>query len=565
MPPRMRAPIIDSRFTLRGALGRRTDRFRRYLSWALVSVLFRHPRIFTADAERPFVTALLVENDRIQAIGEYAELTAAHSPDQIVELPGALVMPGMHDAHIHTAGVARALADIDLREARSLADALERIRAHAEALPAGSWIFGGRWDTNKWDDVTQPTAADLDTVSGDHPVALSSIDGHTMWANSLALQAVGIDASWPDPPGGMAVRDAHGNPTGILRETAQESIEGIECGPDGGDLRAPLLAAQEHFLSVGLTSVTDLNGEDARAAYLAIKDAGELKIRVTKGIPMEALHLAIAEDRHTGDGDEWFRVGPVKLFSDGALGSRSSHMSRGFADDTSNFGMPVLTHEQLYAAAHAAVTAGIAVATHAIGDQANHIVLDVYEQIRRDTGTTLPLSIEHTQFLQPGDVARLREWDVTASMQPTHCTSDIDLVRALLPDHDLVAYGWRSVLDAGAELAFGSDAPVEEANPFHGIHAAVTRQRGDGSPEGGFQPAERISVAEAIAAYTTGPATLTGTAADKGSLTPGRLADFIAVDTDITDPAILADEPLRIRNAQVLQAVVGGETRWQHG
>lgn len=520
--------------------------------------------MFTGAADQRFVTGLLVENGRITAIGDSVELAATHHPSDVVDLPGALVLPGMHDAHIHTAGLARSLAAVDLRDARSLPDALDRVARHAASLPPGSWIFGGRWDSNKWDKPVQPTSVDLDNVSGDHPIALSSIDGHTMWANSEAMRRAGIDAGWPDPPGGMAVRDRHGNPTGILRESAQDPIGEIAAGPEAGDLGEMLLAAQTLLLSVGLTTVTDLNGEEALAAYLALHQAGELAIRVVKGIPIEALQAAIAEGRHTGDGDDWLRTGPVKLFSDGALGSRTCHMSRGFADDTSNFGMAVLTAQELYDAAHAAVTAGIAVATHAIGDQANHVVLDVYERIRRDTGTTLPLSIEHTQFLQPGDVARLRQWDVTASMQPTHCTSDIDLVRALLPDHDLVAYGWRSVLDSGADLAFGSDAPVEEANPFHGIHAAVTRQRADNTPEGGFQPGERVTVAEAIAGYTTGPAKLTGTADRKGTLTPGMFADFIAVDTDITDPQVLAEAPVRIRDTRVLQTVVGGETRWRH-
>jgi predicted amidohydrolase YtcJ len=527
-----------------------------------VSTLFRHPRIYTGSAEQPFVSGLVVEGDRIIAAGSHGDLAAGHAPHAIIDLPGALVLPGLHDAHIHTAGVARALAAVDLRDARSLTEALETVRGYVEGLPSGAWVFGGRWDTNKWQQPVLPTAADLDAVSGDHPVALSSIDGHTVWANSAALRAAGIDAAWPDPPGGMAVRDTAGNPTGILRETAQDPIGEIAAGPAQGDLRGPLLAAQEHFLSVGLTSVTDLNGEETRAAYLAIKEAGELNIRVTKGIPMEALQTAIAERRRSGDGDDWFRVGPVKFFSDGALGSRTAYMSRGFADNRANRGMAVMTHEQLYAAARAAVEAGIAVATHAIGDQANHVELNVYEQLRRDPGTTLPLSIEHAQFLQPADLPRLHQLSVTASMQPTHCTSDIDLVTALLPDHDVIRYGWRSVLDSGAQLAFGSDAPVEEANPFHGIHAAVTRQRADGSPVGGFQPTERITVAEAIAAYTTGPAKLTGAADDKGALTAGRLADFIVVDTDITDPQLLADDPLRIREALVLQTVVGGEARW---
>nr|WP_281358848.1 amidohydrolase [Flexivirga aerilata] len=476
-------------------------------------------------------------------------------------MPGELVLPGMHDAHIHTAAVARSLVGLDLRAATSLADALALVRAHVDTMPDGAWIFGGRWDSNKWQVPVQPTAADLDQVSNGHPIALSSIDGHTMWANTEALRLAGITADWADPPGGEAVRDADGNPTGILREEAQGPIESLYEGPASGDLASLLLLAQDELLSVGLTSVTDLNGEDARAAYLRLKAEGNLKIRVTKGIPRDSLAAAIAEGRRSGIGDDWMRVGAVKLFSDGALGSRTSHMSRDFHGYPGNHGMPVMTTAQLYDAARTAVDAGIAVATHAIGDQANHLVLDVYERIRAETGTRLPLSIEHTQFLQPADVERLVRLGVTASMQPTHCTSDIALVDALLPDTDLVAYGWRSLIDAGAMVAFGSDAPVEEANPFFGLHAAVTRQRPDGTPDGGWRPDERIAIDEAIAAYTSGSARLAGDFDRKGRITPGRLADFIAVDTDITGDAVATD-PGRIRDTRVLQTVVGGRTRW---
>ncbi|WP_265442754.1 amidohydrolase [Flexivirga meconopsidis] len=526
--------------------------------------LFRHPRIHTGDSHRPLVTGLLVTDGVITEAGDADQLAATHTRLQVVDLPGALVLPGMHDAHIHTAALARSLVSVDLRPARSLAEALELVRAHVRTMPEGAWVFGGRWDSNKWERAVQPTAADLDTVSDGHPIALSSIDGHTMWANSAALRLAGINADYRDPAGGHVVRDADGVPTGILREEAQGPIDSLSESPASGELASLLVLAQDQLLSVGLTSVTDLNGEDARAAYLQLKANGDLKIRVNKGIPRESLAAAISEGRRTGVGDDWMRVGPVKLFSDGALGSRTSHMGKDFHGDPGNRGIAVMTTDQLYDAARTAVDAGIAVATHAIGDQANHLVLDVYERLRAETGTRLPLSIEHTQFLQPPDVERLVRLGVTASMQPTHCTSDIDLVNALLPDHELVAYGWRTLLDAGAMLAFGSDAPVEEANPFFGLHAAVTRQRPDGSPTGGWQPDERIRVDEAIAAYTSGSARLAGDFDRKGRLTPGRLADFIAVDTDITGDAVAA-EPGRIRDTGVLQTVVGGEVRWSAG
>ncbi|WP_246104657.1 amidohydrolase [Rudaeicoccus suwonensis] len=527
-----------------------------------MTVLYRHSRIYTGDPQRPYATGLLADDDVILAIGDFESLAVQHREATVVELGGALVLPGMHDAHIHTASLARELAALDLRRVTTLEQALQHVQQYAETIPSGAWIMGGRWDSNKWTPPGQPTRHDLDRVSGDHPVALASIDGHTMWVNTAALSAVGITFDTPDPAGGVIARDDQGSPTGILREAACEAVERVYASPVSGDLADQLAAAQEHLLSVGLTSVTDLDGEDARAAYLRMKSDGWLNIRVTKGIPVTHLDAAIAEGRRSGDGDDWLRVGPVKLFSDGALGSHTCHMSHGFRGDESNHGMPVLSHEQVLAYARRATDAGIAVATHAIGDQAAHTVLGAYEQLRAETGTSMTLSIEHSQFLQPDDVHRMAQLGVTASMQPTHCTSDITLCEAMLPDSPLVAYGWRTLLDAGVAVAFGSDAPVEDPNPFFGLHAAVTRQRFDGTPAGGWQPHERVTINEAIAAHTAGSARLTGDFTRKGRLTAGRLADFIAIDTDITDPELIADEPLRIRTAQVLQTVVGGETRW---
>ena len=525
-----------------------------------MSTLFRHPRIYTGDATEPFVTGLLVEGEHIVASGDADRLRALHSGIETVELTGPLVLPGMNDAHIHTAAVARALVAVDLRPATTLADALTILRGHLDRVPLGGWLLGGRWDSNKWERPVQPTAADLDSATGDVPAALDSIDGHTLWVNSAALRLAGITAQTPDPPGGQIVRDSAGNPTGILRESAAGLIEHAATDATE-DLPALLRGGQEHLLSVGLTSVTDLNGEDARTAYLALKAEGDLKLRVTKGIPVNALPTAIEQGRRTGDGDDWMRVGPVKLFSDGALGSRTCHMSSPFHGDPGNVGMPVMSVPEMYDAALRAVRSGIAVATHAIGDQANHLVIDVYERLRHETGTRLPLSIEHTQFVQPRDVARLLQFGITASMQPTHCTSDIDLVTTLLPDHELIAYGWRTLLDAGVPVAFGSDAPVEEADPFLGLYAAVSRQRIDETPSGGWQPSERISIREAIAAYTAGSATLSGDGGRKGRLVPGQLADLISVDTDLTASETVQN-PSRIRDTKVLTTVVGGRIRW---
>ena len=527
-----------------------------------MNVLYRHPRIWTGDPLHPWATGLLVEGEHLAAVGDATTLQEQRAGARVVDLPGAVVVPGLHDAHIHTANLARDLVSVDLRTATSLDDALAMMHKHVAAAPVGIWLFGGRWDANKWSGRAVPDRHALDRVTGDHPVALPSIDGHTVWANSMALKLVGITRDTPDPVGGRIERDGSGEPTGILREQAGEPLRAIQASDASGALEPLLLHCQEALLSVGLTSVTDIDGEDARTAYLSMRESGRLQLRVTKAIPMVALDQAIAEGRRTGQGDDWMRVGPVKLFSDGALGSHTSHMSHEFLGDAGNHGMARLSSDEIAELAGKAVAAGIGVATHAIGDQANATVLDGYERVLAATGTGLRLRIEHTQHLQPADVERIARLGVIASMQPTHCNSDIDLVDELLSGQDLVSYGWKTLLDAGAVLAFGSDSPVEEPDPFHGLYAAVTRQRVDGTPEGGWQPHERLTMAEALHAHTVGSAYAAGDEGRKGMLKPGMLADFVAVDTDILDEQLLAHEPVRVHDAQALATVVGGEVRF---
>jgi len=516
--------------------------------------IFRNARIYTGDPSQPVVSALAVQGERLIAVGDESSVRETITgPVDLVDLDGACVLPGLYDAHIHTASLARDLTSLDLRGAGSLPDALQRIADFVPRLTTGVWLTGGRWDSNRWDVPVQPNRQALDSVCADRPADLASIDGHTHWVNTAALRAAGIDRSTPDPIGGEIVRDADGEPTGILREAATGLLGGMAAASDPRDLADRLLDAQELLLSVGLTSVHDIDGEDCRAAYVKIREAGKLKIRVHKAIPATALELAIDEGRRTGDGDGWFRTGPVKLFSDGALGSHTCHMSDAFPDGS--HGMAVTPYEDLVRLVERANSAGIAVATHAIGDRAATLVLDAYQHA---ASGGLRNRFEHAQHLQWADIRRMARLGVVASMQPTHCTSDIDLVQELLGDRDIASYAWRSILDADVALAFGSDAPVEEPNPFYGIHAAVTRMRRDGTPAGGFQPEQRISVGEAISAFTLGSAYAAGEDQDKGSLTVGRLADFIAVDTDPYEC-----RPSELPHTNVITSVVGGEVRWQ--
>ncbi|GAB2776447.1 amidohydrolase [Terrabacter koreensis] len=523
--------------------------------------LFRHDRIWTGSRESPWTDALLVEDGRIVAIGADARDAAGGSGGSsgsggsggstTVDLPGAVVMPGLHDAHIHTEWLSRDLSSVDLREARSLDETLELIRAHAAGLPDGVWLHSGRWNHNRWTTPVQPDRHALDTVTGGRVAALASVDGHTIWANSLALQRAGITRDTPDPVGGEIVRDSSGEPTGILREKAQELLDAIPR--EETPLRPWLERCQEWLLSVGLTSITDIDGEDARAAYADLHADGALRLRVTKCTRDPDLELAISEGRRSGQGDDVFRVGPVKFFSDGALGSHTAHMTEPFIGHE-GCGIAAMPYEVLLERTLLAARSGLDVITHAIGDEANRLVLDSFEAVRAE-GLERLLRIEHAQHVLPVDIPRFRALDVVASMQPSHCTADLELADEIIGPRRLASYAWRSFLDAGVRLAFGSDAPVEDPNPFYGLHAAVTRQRADGHPAGGWRPDERITLAEAVHAHTVVAHESVGRS-DVGRLVPGQLADLIAVDRDVW--ALEESAPARIRDTEVLQTWVGG-------
>lgn len=526
----------------------------------MVTTLFRHPNIRTLAPGAVPVTAIAVEDGVIRALGDYRELAEqAPGGTATVELPGTAVLPGFHDAHIHAGNLAREREALDLRGADSLETAQQRIVAYATAHPDAEWIFGGRWDSNAWRVPIQPTRADLDAACPDRPAALPSVDGHTIWANSRALAAVGIDRHTPDPVGGVIVRDEHGEPSGIFREAATAVFDTLRHSPLSGNLDEQLARTQQHLLSLGLTSITDIDGEDVRDALLRLHDQQLLQIRVNKAIPLTHLDAAIAAGRYTGQGDDLLSCGPVKIFSDGALGSHTAHMSEDFAGEPGNRGIEIVPGDVLRETVRRATAAGIAVATHAIGDRANHLILNVYAELSAETAARgLRHRVEHAQHLLPGDVARFAELGVVASLQPTHCTSDIPLSTSLLAGRTLANYAWRSLLNTGAIVAFGSDAPVEDPNPFFGVHAAVTRQTPDGHPAGGWEPEERLSVTEALRAYTEAPARAAGREDRLGRIAPGQLADLIAVDVD---PVTI--DPAKLRGVRVLQTIVGGVSRYE--
>ncbi len=554
--------------------------------------LFTNARVHTFDPAHPQAQAILTDGETIVAVGDHEQLagtaTGTNTPltrDDIVDLDGAVVIPGFVDAHIHAMSCADALAQVDLRATRSQAQAVEAIRTYAASLPVGMWVSGGHWDCNRWVEAAQPDRALLDAAVPDRPVAVWSIDYHTLWCNGAALAAAGIDDTTPDPRGGQIVRGAAGRATGILREDAATIVERQLPRPPR-DIEADRMAsAQRNWLAEGLTGVHDIDGEYSREAWLALRERGDLDMRVVKYLRLEELDWAIDSGWKTGGGDAWFHHGGLKLFSDGALGSQSSYMSQPYPHapgDEPRRGMQIATEDVLVAQIEGALAHDIGTAVHAIGDQANHHVLSAYARTSAANaaaearlGHPLRRRIEHAQFVQPADVARFAALGIVASMQPRHCISDLHLLRTLQPDPQLAAYAWADLAAAGAPLAFGSDGPVEPSTPFAAIYAAMTRADIDGDPATAFQPWRRISAYRAIEAHTSGAAFAAGREAHTGRLSAGMEADFIAIDTDPLRAAglnsqtgVYADEDARfahalaIRDTRVQHTVVGGALRY---
>ena len=518
----------------------------------MVETLFTHPRILVPGGS---AEAVLVRDGDIVAVGARTELREAFAGAPEVPLPGAAVVAGFHDAHVHTGSVARDLASVELRGSASVAEAIERLGAHLRLRPGTGWVTGGYWDANEWP-TGIPTRHELERLCPDRPIALASLDGHSVWMNTIGLRRAGIDASTPDPVGGVILRESDGRePAGVLRESACDAVRELAERELDPELPELLAQVQQRFLALGITQVTDLDERATRMGFERMRADGTLRLRVHKGVPQADLEQALAERWRTGSGDRWITQGPVKLFADGALGSHSAHMGSDFADDPGNAGIEVLPAGELDELVRRANAAGIAVATHAIGDRANRQVLDAYERhadLTRSAG--LRNRIEHAQHIDPVDLPRFAELGVVASLQPTHCTTDFALAGRRIGGRRLANYAWRALLDLGARVAFGSDTPIEPANPMYGVHAAVTRKNREGEPTGGFEPGQRVSVGEALSLYSAGAAYAAGIERRVGRIAEGQYADFVALDTDP-----YTAEPDRLWEIGVAATIVDGE------
>lgn len=529
----------------------------------MIDRILYNGNIRTFDPDQPQITALAIIGENIVAAGTDDKITPlAHSNTQLDNLAGRFVMPGMVDAHIHWEATAKARHSVNLFNAKNKAEALERIATYVQAHPADEWIFGRGWAQDDWEEREFPTAQDLDPITGGRPAYFITKSGHAAWVNSAALRLAGIDQYNPDPAGGKVKRFDDGTPDGILLEDSAMVLVSQHI-PDIPPERLVewMLEAQTEVWKTGLIGIHDFDDPSCMVGLQTLRERGLLGLRVVKQINHEWIHHAQELGIRSGFGDDWIRFGSLKIFADGALGPRTAAMIAPYEGEPDNYGVVVTDKETIYELVSEASRLGIASTIHAIGDKAVHDVLDVFEAVRAEEQQRhIPRSarrhrIEHVQLIHPGDLHRLGQLNVIASMQPIHATSDWRMADTYWGSRARYSYHWRAQLDAGAVLAFGSDSPIDPFDTLQGLYAAVTR-RNPGHPDGWY-PEARISMQEALHAYTTGPAFAAGMENRSGRLSRGFLADLIVLDKNLLE--ILPDE---IPDVQVLGTMVGGV--WKH-
>jgi predicted amidohydrolase YtcJ len=490
-------------------------------------------RVWTDGRLDERADAIAVAGGRVLAVGRAAELEPLLRADTVrLDAGGATVTPGLVDAHVHLLAWARSLDEVALAGAASRREALERVAAFLAAEPGAGPVSGRGWDANAWSDP--PERASLDAVSGERPVLLHSKDYHALWVNSAALREAGVTRDTPDPAGGRIERDAAGEPNGIVREHAVRLFAGLEARAVRGSDLERLARATQLLHQHGVTMVHDFEGVEVLRLLRALtRGPGWQRLRVVAHLPHAELEAALAMGIESGVGDDRFRYGAVKLFADGTLGSRTAALLEPYEGSTET-GMELMPPAELLHAVAQAAAGGFSVAIHAIGDRAVRSALDAIEASAGALAKlALPPRIEHVQLLDPVDRPRFARLGVWASLQPSHCVADLEIAERSWGARVERSYPWRSLLEAGASVVFGSDAPVEVPVPTLGLHAALTRQRVDGTPAGGFTPGERIGLDPALRAYTSAGAALAGRSAGLGRIAPGCAADLVVWDADL--------------------------------
>jgi predicted amidohydrolase YtcJ len=522
--------------------------------------LLFNAHIHTQNLSQPTASAMVIDRQWILAAGDLANLLPQFPQAEKEDMQGRVILPGLTDAHLHLQFYSLGLQKIDC-ETNAKEECLQRVKERVQKTKPGEWILGHGWNQNVWG--VWPTAAELDAIAPDNPVYLTAKSLHAAWANTRALQMARVTAQTPDPQNGQIQRDAGGNATGILLETAMELVGDILPAPTGKEIADAMEKAQPILWKMGLTGVHDFDRRESFMALQQLHAQGRLKLRVLKNMPVELLEQAFELGLRSGFGDDMLRIGNIKAFMDGALGPHTAAMFQPYLGEEDNRGILNMDGEELFEHGRKAAQVGLGMTVHAIGDRANHEVLDAYEQLRGyETENHLPHlrhRIEHVQVIHPDDASRLAQLNVIASMQPIHATSDMLMADKFWGERSRLAYAMKSQLDFGAHLALGSDAPVESPNPFWGLHAAVTRRRADGSPSAdGWYPEQRLSLSQAWEGYTTGPAYAAYMEDRLGRLAPNYLADLIVLKED---PFTCSPEDLL--TLQPSATMVNGEWVWR--
>jgi predicted amidohydrolase YtcJ len=553
-----------------------------------VDVLYVGARVYTVDKANTVVDGIATRGDRIVAVGSAADMVKELKPKRVVDLAGKTVVPGLIDAHVHLLSLGVARLTLDLVGTKSEDRVADLVRERVGASEPGQWIRGRGWDQNEWRSRQFPSHEILDRVAPNNPVYLMRVDGHAAWVNKKALEIAGITSKTPDPDGGRFLRDARGNPTGVLIDNAMEVVGKFLPPPSDKEMEEAIGRAVQECLSYGLTCVHDMGvEEEGIETYKRLIDAGNFPFRVYAALsaPGETWEKYVEPDSSgsrqgplIGYGGSRLWVRAIKLYIDGALGSRGAALIEPYSDEPDNRGLTVMSEGDLRKAVDEALANGFQVCTHAIGDRGNNIVLNIYEAALQAHAAKDPrLRIEHAQVLAPNDIPRFHELGVIPSMQPTHCTSDMYWAEARLgPTRVRGAYAWRSLLNTGVIIPGGSDFPVESPNPLFGIYAAITRQDHQGKPrnaddvraffqlsaegitdtsafDGGWYASQKMTREEALRAFTAWAA-YAGFQEDLlGSLERGKLADFVVLSKDI-----MTVPPLEILNTTVERTILGG-------
>ena len=528
-------------------------------------LIVTNANVWTVDSKLPRAQAVAIIGERIVAVGSQADVQGWRGAStRVIDAGGKLVLPGFNDAHVHFVSGGQQLDAVDLNDATSAEEFVKRVAQQASKTPKKQWITGGDWDETKWSPAQLPTKEMIDAVTPDNPVFLNRYDGHMSLANSIALRLAGVTASTPDPPGGSIVRDAQGNPTGALKDAAMDYVFKV-IPPLSHDQRLHAVQrALSHAASLGVTSVQDMNPEYADiAVYSELLDRGQLTARIYAAPLITQVDDQVKIGIRRAFGSPYLRIGALKGYADGSLGSATAYFFEPFADQPNNHGLlsdemhPIsLMHDRMMKAD----AAGLQLCTHAIGDAGISAILDIYGDLVKVHGKAdRRFRIEHAQHMAAKDFARFADLGVIASVQPYHAIDDGRWAEKRI-GHDRASrtYAFRTFLNDGVRLAFGTDWNVAPLNPMLTLYAATTRATLDGKNPNGWFPEQKLTVAEAVQAYTMGSAYAEFQDGEKGSITPGKLADMVILNDDIFQM-----DPVKIRDVKVTKTIVGGKVVWE--